>query len=125
MEKKLNSDKIIEKMKKIKNVNSIHLFGSQVTGKTTKFSDVDICITGKLRDKEKLNIFKEFSKYDVSFFNELPIWIKIRVFRNGEIIYVKDKHQLYNLLFSTIKEYEDFLPLIKRRVIEKFGKWQI
>jgi len=125
MMKKIFSDTIIEKVKKIRKVNSVHLFGSQVTGKTTKFSDVDICITGKLGNKEKLKILREFMEYDISFFEDLPVWIKIRVFREGKIIYVRDKPKLYDLLFRTIKEYEDFLPLIKRRVIEKFGKWQI
>lgn len=116
--------KTFEMLKKNKKINSVHLFGSNVTKKSNSLSDINICIIGSLDSDEKLKIISLFPEnYDVYFFENLPIWMKIRVFREGRVLFVKDRNRLYETLFATIREYEDFLPIIKRRVVETFGAW--
>jgi len=118
--------KELKKLKNNKKIEAIYLFGSQATNTANPLSDIDICIFGKFSNDEKSKVYSLLGeKYDISFFEDLPTWVKIRVFREGKALFIRNKSHLYDYLFNTIREYEDFLPLIKRRVIEKFGTWQI
>ena len=45
---------------------------------------------------------------DIQKFQQLPLYIKVRILRDGRIILCKDKDNLYNLAFSVITEYNDF-----------------
>lgn len=117
---------ILKKLTKLKNVNSIQLFGSQITGKTGPLSDIDVCIGGKISSSEKLNILSLFSEdYDISFLEDLYPWVAVRVFEGGKVLYVKDKSEFYKTVFRKIRQYEEISQILKRRTIEKFGKWQI
>jgi predicted nucleotidyltransferase len=113
----------IEDIKKTKGIDAIYLFGSAASGKTHALSDIDICIIGNLNDQQKKKIMSFFSEdFDVSFFEELPVWIKIRVFR-GKALFVKDKGLLFKTIMATVHEYEDFKPLIQRSIFRRFGKY--
>lgn len=116
-------NKLVKDSSKIKSVNAIVLFGSQATGKNNKNSDIDLCFFGKIKDEDKLNIQRMFpEKYDISFFNELPIWIKTRVFKEGKILFLKNKEEYMDVVFKTMHEWEDFKPIIQNRVYGRFGK---
>jgi len=100
-----------------KKIDAVYVFGSFTNEKFNSLSDVDICFLGKFSFKEKAKIVSFFGElFDVSFFNDLPVYIKIRVFREGKRIYSSDIKKVYAYLFNTIREYEDFLPIIKSRV---------
>lgn len=102
--------------------DAIYLFGSFLTKKFGPMSDVDVCFFGNYTFEEKLKICSFFGdRFDVCFFNELPIWIRIRVFHNSKSIFVKEKSKMYSYLFNTIREYEDFLPIIKGRMEAVLG----
>jgi predicted nucleotidyltransferase len=108
--------KIVKELKKIKAVKCIYLFGSYATGKQLPFSDIDICVIGdKISEKWKSKILALSSKkIQISIFDELPIYIKFRVFKEGRILFNKDEEFLHRTIFSTVKEYLDFKPLLKR-----------
>jgi predicted nucleotidyltransferase len=108
--------KIVEELKKIKAVKCVYLFGSYATGKQLPFSDIDICvIADKMSKKEESKILSLASKkVQISLFNELPIYIKFRVLKEGRILFNKDEEFLHKIIFSTVKEYLDFRPLLKR-----------
>lgn len=116
-------ENIVGEVKKIKGVLAVYVFGSYVKDKMSDLSDVDICIVGEVALKNKTNILlgKFPEMFDVSFFDELPIWIKMRVFRDGKCIFVKDKNALNLIKLLTLKEYLDFKPfiddVIKREVV--------
>ncbi len=113
----------ISQIENEKSLIAIYLFGSVAEGKQSSLSDIDICIMGKFSEKQKLRILSNMpEKYDVSFFDELPIWIKIRVFK-GKPLFIKDKEELYKINFKTLEEYEDFRPLIQRRILRRFGEY--
>lgn len=96
-----------------KNILGILLYGSYSIDQETNRSDVDICIVAP-----KENNFELFSyisqtidiyskKYDVRFFSELPIHIKIKVIENGILIYSPDKYELYEYFYFYRKLWND------------------
>lgn len=118
-----NIKKLMTKISKIKNVLAVYLFGSQVQGKQHKFSDIDICIIGKMNKKEKAEILNySLDKLDISFFEELPVYIQIRVFREGKPIFLRNEIMIKRLAFATLAKYSDYLPLIQRYIKKNFEK---
>lgn len=100
---------------------AVFLFGSYLNGNYKEFSDIDICIIGNLSEKEKKEILRNLpEKFDISFFDELPVWIKMRALK-GKCLLLKDKEKLHSIAMNTIHEYNDFLPLIKRGIERRFG----
>ncbi len=114
-------DKIAKEIGRIKNVRAVYLFGSYATGKNFPFSDIDLCIIGNLSQKEKYAALSSLSdNLDISFFEDLPIYIKIRVFREGKPLYIKDKDFINFVKVKTIKKYLDFRKIINRYTKEVF-----
>ena len=115
--------KIAKKMSKIKGVDAVFLFGSYATGKNNALSDIDLCVFGKLSEKAKEEVLRFSSeKLDISLFDELPIWIKTRVFRDGKPLINKNEKKIREMVFRTMHEWEDFKPTLTKLVIERFGK---
>ncbi len=75
--------------------------------KTNTSSDIDICLvlnfdnysSLKLSQK-KLEYLKRFTGVDIQIFQQLSLYIKVRI--------LKDENKIYNLAFSVITEYSDF-----------------
>ena len=42
---------------------------------------------------------------DIQIFQQLPLYIRIRVLKDAKILYCKNEDALYELAFSTIKEF--------------------
>ncbi len=93
---------------------AILLYGSVAKGEETQRSDIDICIISpSCKDKlgllneiyRKLDIFSK--KYDVRFFEELPLYIQINAIENNQIIYTKDVYELYEYFYYFRKLWED------------------
>jgi len=119
MNKEINE--LREKLSKKKGVLAVYLFGGAVEGRVRGISDIDICIIGKLNDGEKKQILRWCSEeLDVSFFDELPIAIKFRVFKEGRELFVRDESTLDYIKLVTLKEYRDYYEIIKRRISERF-----
>lgn len=111
--KKKDILKIAKEMIKVKNVEAVYLFGSQATGKAGKLSDIDFCIIGKLSDKEKLKVLNYSSEnLDISFLEELPLLIKMRVFREGKELV--SKKNIDETKIKVLREYLDFKRIINR-----------
>jgi len=114
-----NIGKIANEISKIKNVKAIYLFGSYARGKIMPLSDIDICVIGSLSEEEKYKALEHLSdNLDISFFDMLPIYIKIRVFKNGKPLVIKDKEYVNRLKLRTLQEYLDFKPAINKFCIE-------
>ncbi len=52
-------------------------------------------------------------KVDITLFDDLPLTIKVRVFREGKPLYVADQKYIEQLGWRTTKEYWDFKPILK------------
>lgn len=81
------------------------LFGSYLTGDNSNRSDIDICVVS---DNEKIidtynyimvNLKKNIDKYDIRFFQELPLYIKGEIIDNGRVIICSDEPALYEYFF--------------------------
>lgn len=115
-----NLSKIIEIAKKDKRIIAIALFGSYITNRRYA-RDIDVClILDKTYNYKEVSIilspyFKEINTdvFDINIFNQLPIYIRKKILKESKIIYTrKDKEDLlYEIAFSTIKEFSDYAKL--------------
>jgi hypothetical protein len=51
---------------------------------------------------------------DIQIFQQLPLYIRHRVLKEGRFIITKDRDKLYDQAVLTAKELEDFRPLYMR-----------
>jgi len=93
---------------------AILLYGSVAKGEDTLRSDIDICIVApSFKDKNSLlnEIYRKvdvyFKKYDVRFFEELPLYIQINIIENNMIIYSKNVYELYEYFYCFRKLWDD------------------
>jgi hypothetical protein len=49
--------------------------------------------------------------YDVTLFQQLPLYIRHRVIKEGKVLFCRDEGKLYELVIETIKQFEDFKPI--------------
>ena len=108
-------DRISEKAKNDGDVLAVILFGSYARGE--KFSDIDVCIVlkpGKFSrsffSRKRLEYLAEFPTLDIQIFQQLPLYVKTRILGEGKVIFCENEDLLYDLSFSTIKEFEYFKP---------------
>lgn len=109
--------KIVDKIKRNKEVMAIMLFGSYARKRITPLSDIDLCIMldkkYKINDmvKKRLNYLTYApDKFDIQVFQLLPLYVRIKVLKEGKILYSKDTRKIYDFAYQTIKEYERFKP---------------
>lgn len=111
MKNELPNKKFVELFEKDDEVVAIILFGS--LARNEKNRDIDLCL---ILDKKYKNIEMsrkriKFSsvlsdKYDVQIFQQLPLYVRNRILKEGKVILCKNEDLLYKIAFSTIKEYE-------------------
>jgi len=78
------------------------------------FSDIDVCIVlypGKYENlyisEKKLELMVALPDFDVQIFQQLPMYIRVRVLK-GKVIFCRDEKMLYEVAIQTIKEFEDY-----------------
>lgn len=112
----LQGEEIIARLSEVpgfSNVRFIILFGSVAEGRAGPGSDVDIVIFYD-GDQEEASLFRYkclialgSSRYDVTIFQQLPLYIRIRALR-GKILYCPDLSFLYDVAYETIRDYDAF-----------------
>jgi len=114
-------DKIIEPFKKDRDVISIYLFGSYARGREKPFSDIDICvIAAKGADRDEI-LSHSSKKVDISIFHDLPLTMRFRVLKEGQLLFLRDELKMHRIIVATIKSYLDFKPHILRRTERVLG----
>jgi len=105
-------NQIIKKAKADKDVLAVALFGSSLKGKGR---DIDLCIFIKEKksnlemSRKQLEFLKIAKKgIDIQIFQQLPVYIRIRILKEGKILFSKDDDLLYGLAFNTLKEFESY-----------------
>lgn len=96
---------------KDKKIIAVLLFGSYT--KSKHYRDIDICV---VLDKKYPNLVMSKkrlkytslspSKFDIRIFQQLPLYIRKRILKDGKIILSNNEELLYDIAFSTIKEFE-------------------
>ena len=99
-------------------VLAVILFGSVARGEQTARSDIDVCLVltpERIRDKSVASRTRlEYLSHldlDVQIFQALPLYIRYRVLREGQVLFVRDEDLLYEVAFRTAQAFEDFKPI--------------
>ena len=109
-------EKFLEKARQDMDVLAVFLFGSTARQEQSAASDVDICLVVKpqaqlfeaaVLSRKRLEYLKDFS-FDVRIFQQLPLYIQVRVLKEGRLLFVRDEDRLYELAFRTAQAFEDF-----------------
>ena len=110
------------KFQKIKDIGlkeqkilAVLVFGSYI--RKEYYRDIDICIIFYPEIDEGIK-FKEMIKFssnlstffDISFFTDLPLYVRSRVIKEGKILFNKDYELLFEIYMKTIKDYSLFKP---------------
>ncbi len=102
-------EELLKIAKRNKNIIAVVLFGSFARGKKTA-KDIDICMFLKKTDhKIIIKISSVSDKFDVHIFEDLPVYIRQRILKEGRIIYCSDNKLLYEIAISAVKEIEDYI----------------
>lgn len=108
-------EKISEKARNDGDVLAVMLFGSYA--RNEKFSDIDVCVVLKpekfdqlFLSKKRLEYLTVFPNFDIQIFQQLPLYIKTRVLKDGKTILCKNEDLLYDLSLSTVRQFEYFKP---------------
>jgi predicted nucleotidyltransferase len=109
-------NRLLAMAKQDEEVLAVIIFGSAARDEQVPFSDVDICLVMMPQPRpfrpntpshKRLEYMKDNS-LDVRIFQQLPLYIRVRVLKEGRILFVRDENQLYELAFRTAQAFEDF-----------------
>ena len=110
--------KLIEEAREDKEILAVIVYGSYARGEECR--DVDICLV--LDEEREVNLVRKIMDYmkefdfDFRTFQELPLYIKIRVLKEGKVLFVRDEDKLYEIAIRTVREFEDFKPGYKKYI---------
>jgi predicted nucleotidyltransferase len=97
-------------------VLAVMLYGSTARGDASVASDIDVCLVltparraAAQMSARRLEYLQEV-ELDVQVFQQLPLYIRRRVLKDGRVLFVRNEDQLYELAFRTIQAFEDFRP---------------
>jgi predicted nucleotidyltransferase len=108
---------LVGKARQDKDVLAIIVFGSRARGDDGPASDLDICLVLQPKDYSDLKLSRKRLKYlkcssmpglDIHIYQQLPLYIRKRILKEGEILFCRDEKVLYELAFRTVQEFEDF-----------------
>lgn len=101
--------KIVNQLKKKTYVESILHFGSSL--KKKDYHDIDLCLmtVKKVSLKQKLALQRGIpEKYDLCFYDDLPIPLKKEVLSKGKIVFTKNYYRLLRQIQYIDLEYPRF-----------------
>jgi hypothetical protein len=122
---------LAKKLSAFPEVAAVYLFGSFARGNPRKSSDVDIAVftrgssstSGRQGSRSEVDYIGTAArvlgtdKVDVVVLNQAPVILRHEVFRDGKLLFVRDRDHLSRFRVSSSREYLDTIPL--RRTFEK------
>ena len=94
-------------------VEGVLLFGSAAKGELSKRSDIDIALVGPENKSVLIRVFERVGgKYDVKNFDDLPLYIKMDIIKNHQIIF-GDEVELSYYFYKFRREWKDMEYRIK------------
>lgn len=97
-------------------VLAVLLFGSRARGEHHAGSDVDVCLVAAPDPRDAARPGRVALRYasafdlDVHVFQLLPLYVRRRVLKDGQVLFVRDDQALYELAFATVRAFESFRP---------------
>ena len=105
-------ERIEKRAAKDEDVLAVILFGSYARKEVAR--DVDVCIVmfpeKVSRSFDKRVEYSSTEKLDVHVFQKLPLYIRKRILKEGNVLHCKDEGLLYDIAIKTAKEFELFRP---------------
>lgn len=126
MKRNLFNQKFNDAIMKDTEIIAVLIFGSYSRGEN--YRDIDLCLVlDKKYDnlkmsKKRLKYSSLLSdKFDVQIFQQFPLYIKKRVLKEAKILSCKNEDLLYEIAFSTLKEFEFYKKIYHNylRTMEK------
>ncbi len=113
---------VLNKISKIDDVLAIFIFGSYITKKNNKLSDLDVSVL--IKDNSNKNIQEEILSYsnkdlDINIFNNLPIYLKYKIITEGKVFYQKIDVRMIKK--NVMIEWLDFKPHLIKQYKRKYG----
>jgi len=88
-------------------VKGVLLFGSAAKGELSTRSDIDIALIRPGNKRVLLKVFERLGgKYDIKIFDDLPLYIKMDIIKNHQIIF-GDEVELSYYFYRFRKEWKD------------------
>ncbi|MDD5477346.1 MAG: nucleotidyltransferase domain-containing protein [Candidatus Omnitrophica bacterium] len=117
-------DKILKIARQDDEILAVFLFGSLARREGHKTSDIDICLILKPGRYSSLGLSEKRFEYlkvfdlDVQIFQQLPLYIKMRVIKDGKKLFCANEDELYQSVFNTITEFEDYRDIYRDYLME-------
>lgn len=101
---------LTDEAKKDKDILAVALFGSYARGEKHRDIDIALILSNKKAkiemSKIRLKYLSKFgSDFDIHIFQQLPVYIKTRVLKEGKFILNKNEDKVYEIAFQTMKEF--------------------
>lgn len=115
-----------ESLEKNSDVVFAYVYGSQVEGRTGRFSDLDVAVYLKDTSHEKfmnlLACLPADIEVDVRLLNDAPPLFRYNVVRKGRVIVVKDEEAHRGFLYDTLVSALELKDDISKLREEKFRR---
>ncbi len=115
---------LVEQADRDTGVLAVILYGSTARGERHHASDVDICLVlepGTYSPEALMDIRLQYLAAfpaDIQIFQQLPIYIRQRVLKDGEVLFCRNQDTLYDIALRTVQAFTDFKPLYQRYLDE-------
>lgn len=113
--KSLEIKRLLDAVKQDRDVLAVMIFGSFARGEA-QARDVDVCLVlypealkGIDMARKTLGYAKKFD-LDIHIYQALPVYIQVRILKEGHVELVKDDDKLYEIAIRTAQVFEDFRP---------------
>lgn len=119
METSNEIDRLLERASQDEQILAVMLFGSHARREQLDISDMDICLVLAPGNYEAVQLSRKKLEYltgsdlDFHVYQQLPLYIRVRVLKEGKVVYCRDEDQLYAVAFKTIEEFGDFEHLYR------------
>lgn len=113
---------LVESLSAFRDVVAVYLFGSFARGNPSRMSDVDLAVLtsggpGKPGSSRHLDYIVAASKalgtdrLDLVILDSAPLALRHAVFRDGELLFVRDPRVLAQFREESLRQYLDTVPL--------------
>jgi predicted nucleotidyltransferase len=119
--------RLLARARRDPDVLAVMLFGSGARGEAAPGSDLDVCLVLAAARPSALAASHKRLEYlgegdlDVAIFQQLPLYIRSRVLREGRVLFVRDEEALYALATRTARTFEDFRH-VHRQYIDQVAR---
>jgi hypothetical protein len=113
-------DRLVARAKHDPDVLAVILFGSRARGEPSRESDFDVCLVlaaqppSALAAAERRLDYLAEADVDLVVFQQLPLYVRSRVLKEGVVLFARDEDALYALAVRTARAFERFRPIYRR-----------